>query len=137
QKDQAEEEYIEERKNFYLKKNPKWSSDQALKKAKSITIPEGVYRRKMSDQNALIVIYLMDAKSVFRQETGSEIEDLTKIVDEEGIDLNIPLVGFVIGFPPIEPDPGAEYVKGDFELSDDEDEDMDKEEASILEGSSS
>ncbi|MDA7608145.1 Z1 domain-containing protein [Akkermansiaceae bacterium] len=131
---QAENDYIEERKNFYLQKNPNWSSDQALKKAKAITIPEHVYRRKMSDRNALIVIYLLDAESVFRQDQeGSEDKDLKKVLDKEGIDLDIPLVGYAIGFPPINPDPGAEYVTGDYDRADNNDQDIDKDDDPLLE----
>jgi hypothetical protein len=42
------------------------------------------------------------------------------MVEREEIDLNIPLVGFAIGFPPIEPDPGGVYVHGNYGFEEDE-----------------
>ena len=119
---EAENEFRLERKIYYARKNPNWSSTQAKEKADSITIPEKIYREKMSDKNALIVIYLLDSKSVFLQEEGQEDEELAEIVITDGIDLDIPLVGYAIGIPPINPDPGGTYVKGDYDIADDDDE---------------
>ena len=76
-------------------------------------------------------MYLLDTRSVFRQEEGSEDAELAEVETEEGIDLNIPLVGYAIGFPPIDPDPGGTYLKGDYNLSDDEDEEVDEEDTSL------
>jgi hypothetical protein len=117
----AESTFRQGRKKLYLKRNPDWTPAQAEEKANSITIPEKVYREKMSDSTALIVIYLIDTQSVFLQEEGSEDVKLAKIVVEDGIDLNIPLVGYAIGIPPITPDPGGTYVRGDYDISDDYD----------------
>jgi hypothetical protein len=45
---------------------------------------------------------------------------LKTIIESEGIDLNIPLIGYAIGFPPIEPDPGGVYVHGNYGFEEDE-----------------
>ena len=109
-----------------MKKNPDWSEEMALKKASKVTIPERVYRERIPDSNALVVIYLIDAQSVFLQEEGQEDSEMETLVETEGIDLNIPLVGYAIGIPPIDPDPGGTYVKGDYDITDDEDEEVEE-----------
>ena len=79
----------------------------------------------MSDQEAILLIYLFDSHHVFRQEVGKEDQDLEfkEMVKEYNFDLSIPLIGYAIGFPPIEPDIGGNYVQGDYDLKlDEEDE---------------
>ena len=66
--------------------------------------PERIYREKMKDSDGLLVIYLMDLKAIFY---NSELE--TK-ANNENIDLNIPLVGFAIGIPPLKVNIGGEYL---------------------------
>jgi hypothetical protein len=121
---EAENSFIQERKNYYLLKNPEWSPERALKEAQSLTIPERVYRERMSDQNALILIYLLDAKHVFCRDEGDS--ELAEIAQKEGIDWNIPLVGYAVGFPPIHPDPGVTYLKGDYDLADEDTDELDE-----------
>ena len=45
---------------------------------------------------------------------------MKSIIEADGIDLNIPLIGYAIGFPPIEPDPGGVYVHGNYGIEDEE-----------------
>ena len=85
----------------------------------------------MSDSTALIVVYLLDSQAVFLQEKGQADAELANIVDTEGIDLNTPLVGYAIGIPPIDPDPGGTYVKGDYDIADDEDEAVEEEDDGV------
>ncbi|CAN1524057.1 Putative endonuclease, Z1 domain containing protein [Spirosomataceae bacterium] len=66
--------------------------------------PERIYREKMKDSDGLLVIYLMDLKAIFY---NSELE--TK-ANNENIDLNIPLVGFAIGIPPLKVNIGGQYL---------------------------
>ena len=117
----AEQNFIQKRKKKFIQSN-KLSEEEALKKAQKIHIPEYVYREQMSDQNALLIIYLIDLHYVFLQEKGKENQKLKQMVKDEGYDLNIPLVGYALAFPPIYPDPGGEYLQGDYNLVDDEDE---------------
>jgi hypothetical protein len=57
---------------------------------------------------------------VFLQETGNIDTDLKEFVEKEKIDLNIPLIGYAMGFPPIEPDPGGVYVHGNYGFEEEE-----------------
>lgn len=118
----AENEFFDDRRKYYQKKNPEWSKHQVNEQAEKVTIPERVYREKMTDQEGLLVIYILDSFYVFRQEKGKEDAKLKEIVESEGIDLNIPLIGYAIAFPPIEPDPGGVYVHGNYEFEEDVDE---------------
>ncbi|MBK9591015.1 MAG: hypothetical protein IPO32_05760 [Crocinitomicaceae bacterium] len=75
----------------------------------------------MNDQEALLVIYALDPYYVFRQEKGEEVDvEFKKMVEDDNIDLEIPLIGYAIGFPIIEPDPGGVYLKGDYGIEDEE-----------------
>lgn len=116
----AEKEFIDNRKNYYKEKYPEWSEAQVKKKAEEVNIPERVYREKMTDQEGLLVIYILDSYYVFLQEQGREDAQLKALIQSEGIDLNIPLIGYAIGFPPIDPDPGGVYVHGNYGFEEDE-----------------
>lgn len=46
-------------------------------------------------------------------------------MDNEDISLDVPLVGYAIGYPPIEEDIGGVYMRGDYDLDDiEEDEEL-------------
>ncbi len=116
----SEKEFIDNRRKYYREKYPEWTEKQVNKKAEEVNIPERVYREKMTDQEGLLVIYILDSYYVFLQENGKEDSQLKAIVESEGIDLNIPLIGYAIGFPPIEPDPGGVYVHGNYGFEEEE-----------------
>jgi len=116
----AEKEFIDNRRKYYQEKYPEWTEKQVNKKAEEVNIPERVYREQMTDQEGLLVIYILDSYYVFLQEKGREDSYLKAIVEREGIDLNIPLIGYAIGFPPIEPDPGGVYVHGNYGFEDED-----------------
>ncbi|MBB6611780.1 Z1 domain-containing protein [Pontibacter sp. Tf4] len=117
---EAEAEFIQEKKTSILRKDPTLSEAAALAKAEKTTVPERVYRERMTEQEGLLVIYLFDAHYVFLQEKGSEDPEFRKMVEDEGYDLDIPLVGYAIGFPPIKDDPGGIYMQGDYDLDTDD-----------------
>lgn len=110
----AKVEFQQEREEYYkeVKKYPDY-----VKRAQSVTIPERVYREAMSDDHGLLVVYLMDLKFVFLE--GQNDTDMDDFVNANAINTAIPLIGYAIGFPPISPDPGGEYVHGDYDLDDD------------------
>jgi hypothetical protein len=116
----AEKEFIDNRRKYYQEKYPEWTEKQVNKKAEEVNIPERVYREKMTDQEGLLVIYILDSYYVFLQENSKEDSQLKAIVESEGIDLNTPLIGYAIGFPPIEPDPGGVYVHGNYGFEEEE-----------------
>ncbi|BFM43258.1 Z1 domain-containing protein [Flavobacterium sp. CFS9] len=125
---QTEADFRAEQKISILKKNSDLTDDEATKLAKKKTIPERVYREKMSDQEGLLVIYLFDTAEVFRYNDKGADKRLKQMATE--YDLKIPLVGFALGFPPIEPDPGGIYVKGDYNIEDEES-DIDESDSAI------
>jgi hypothetical protein len=130
--EESEKEFIENRRIYYQRKFPDWTKEQVNKKAEDVNFPERVYREKMSDQEGLLVIYILDSYYVFLQEEGKEKDsELKAMIDKEGIDLNIPLIGYAIGFPPIEPDPGGEYVHGNYGIEDEEELELNEEDSEL------
>ena len=130
EKDAAIADFRSQRSANFKLANRDWSTQQAEEAAQKLTIPERVYREKMPPQQGLLIIYLFDSYYTFLQEKGNEDQEFAELVDQERIDLNIPIVGMAIGFPPIEDDPGGRYVHGDYEL--DLDEELDEVEESDL-----
>ena len=118
--EEAEKEFIVNRIQYYEAKYPEWSQVRVQETAEKVNIPERVYREKMTDQEGLLVIYILDSYYVFLQEKGKEDPEMKRFVESEGIDLNTPLIGYAIGFPPIEPDPGGVYVHGNYGFEDEE-----------------
>ncbi len=136
QKKEAVESFYFNKAKEIQRKDKNISTEEALIKAKkSKTIPERCYREKMTENQGLLVIYLFDSEYVFNQkgknsdnlEKNSEglilKEEFKNYIDTNDIDTKIPLVGFAIGFPPMENDPGGVYMQGDYELDIDEGED--------------
>lgn len=120
---EAKREFVENRKQRFIFENDDLSESEAQKKALRVNIPERVYRERMSETEGILLIYLFDSYYTFKQEKGdknvdSEFEDFVK---KEGYNLDIPVVGYAIGFPPIKDDPGGEYLQGDYDLELDED----------------
>ena len=102
-----------------MKKNKNISREEARKNIK--TIPERVYREIIGEDEAVLIVYLFDSHYSFNHAPGKKPDEkFIAYVDDKGIDLNIPLVGYAIGIPPIENDPGGFYSKGDYDLEEDE-----------------
>ncbi|WP_226664452.1 Z1 domain-containing protein [Microbulbifer aggregans] len=116
---QAEDEFKSEKIIEIKSKYPGIADADAQKKVTK-TFPERIYREKMGSHEGLLVIYLFDSYYSFNQEKGKEVGEFSKYVKENDIDLNIPLVGMAMGFPPIQDDPGGIYVQGDYNLELDE-----------------
>ena len=66
--------------------------------------PEKAFREKMKSTDGLLVVFLMDLKSVFHDEF------LVNKANIESIDLSQPLIGFAIGIPPIDSKLGENYL---------------------------
>ena len=60
--------------------------------AREVNPPERIYREKMTDQEGLIVVYILDSHYVFCQEKGKEDGELKSLVDAENIDELITLL---------------------------------------------
>lgn len=93
------------------------------KKAAAASVPERVYREVMTDDHGLLVVYLMDLRSVYMVGSGDEVMD--ELYNGRHIDPSVPLIGYAIGFPPVSPDPGGEYVHGDYDLDEESSEEWD------------
>lgn len=117
---EAEEEFRVAKAKYFLVNDKALTDDAAKERASGINIPERVYREKMKENEGLLIIYLFDSYYSFNQRKGKEDAPFKKLVDNENYDLDIPIIGYAIGFPPIENDPGGEYVKGDYDLDCDE-----------------
>ncbi len=132
----AKENFIKDRAKKLIFNDKSLSSEEAIIKAKlSPRFPERIYRERMSENEGLLIIYLFDSHYSFNQEKDKGNDELfSDYVSEHKHDLNIPLVGYALGFPPIENDPGGEYMQGDYDLNIDEnidDEDYDEEDSSL------
>ena len=114
---EAENKFLEKKNESISKTHEAEEVNKQLKQ----TIPGRVYREQFKEDEALLLIYLLDSHYVFLQEKGKEKSSFTKMVEENNYDLNIPVIGCAIGFPPIEDDPGGIYIQGDYDLKIDED----------------
>lgn len=123
---QAEESFYFNKSKELQKKDSTLSASDALDKARlSKTIPERYYREQMKENQGILVIYLLDTNYVFHQKGKYSKEPKTKVIFKEylinsKINLEIPLVGFALGFPPLNNDPGGVYMQGDYDLDLDE-----------------
>jgi len=106
----ARQAFVDEMTGYYREKGV----PDFARKAAGVSVPERVYREVMSDDHGLLVVYLMDIRSVYMAGAGDEQMD--KLYTGRHIDPSVPLIGYAIGFPPVSPDPGGEYVQGDYEL---------------------
>jgi hypothetical protein len=137
QLEDAKTNFINSKAKKIQKKYPEKSFEEALLDAEKVNIPERCYREKMSENQGLLVIYLFDSQYVFNQNGGNSKDinlknEFKNYVDKNEIDLATPLVGYALGFPPMDPDPGGVYMQGDYDLKIDED--IDSEENDELEG---
>ncbi|MFF5383341.1 Z1 domain-containing protein [Pedobacter suwonensis] len=121
EKAEAVEKFRQERMVALLRENKDWTPEKARSEAEKKTIPERVYREKMSTNEGLMIIYLFDSWYTFLQERDKKDDEFSELVEKHNIDLNIPIVGTAIGFPPIEPDPGGEYLHGDYGFEEEDD----------------
>lgn len=124
---EAEEAFVNEKIDYYEKKG--FSREIAELKASRTTKPERIYRERMNKTQGLLVVYLFDPVYVFNQEDKRKNDQgynkFNELVDNEDISLDVPLVGYAIGYPPIEEDIGGVYMRGDYDLDDiEEDEEL-------------
>ena len=116
----AEREFIDQKRQAFIQGG--MGIEEAQTKAQSITIPERVYRERCPESRAVLLIYLFDSYYSFNQEDGSNDNKFKSFVENEGYDLRTPLVGYAIGFPPIEDKRlGGTYVQSTYDHLIDED----------------
>ena len=112
------ENYQTEQVQVLLNNDKNLSDAEAKKIVVKKTIPERVFREKMSPENGVLIVYLFDTYYSLPNEQTDDSGKYARWVNDNGIDLNIPLVGLALGFPPIsrKKDPCGTYVKGDYKL---------------------
>ena len=129
QKDEAKEKFYSYKAKELQKKDASLSFEDSKIQAKRQfkTIPERYYREKMKDGSGLLLIYLFDSRYAFNELGGSKLKEQDHVrkefasyVLENNIDLNTPLVGYAIEFPPLSEEIGGEYMQGDYKLDIDE-----------------
>jgi hypothetical protein len=105
------------------------SAGAAKQEASKTTIPERVYRECIPEAQAVLLIYLFDTHYCFNQDDDKADPDqkFSNFIKDGEHDLNVPLVGYAIGFPPISDKKFVgTYMQGDYDLSIDEDFDEDE-----------
>jgi hypothetical protein len=99
--EQAESKFRLLKKLEYIK-DKNLSEEEAEKKAATVTMSDKAYRSVMDDTNGVLVIYLLDLQKVFEVDSGEIDTELTDYKINNGFDnLNIPLIGFALGFPAV------------------------------------
>jgi len=104
-----------------LKKKYSNLSDREIQKKVDNTSPsEKVFRRKMSEDEGILLIYLMDLEEIFKykKEEVAELNELKNMVDT-----SIPLIGYAIGIPKIDESIGGEYLESIYHIEDESGED--------------
>jgi hypothetical protein len=116
QSKQAGEEFKLEKEKQLLK-TEEFQNDPigAKKKASKTLVPDYQYRKFMSEDTGILLIYPLDLSKVF--ETNDEFssldykDSLLKFgQDHRLLDLKIPLIGFALGFPDIRDVEGGSFV---------------------------
>ena len=116
QKKNAESEFKIKIENELLN-DPKNPMDPltAKKKADKTSIPDFQYRKFMNESTGILMIYPLEISKIF--ETNDKISSVdykNKLKkfghDKDLIDINIPLIGFALGFPDIRGIEAGDYV---------------------------
>lgn len=114
--EEAEGRFVANKEVELRARHRDWSAEKIAIEARKIKIPEWVYRECIPDTEGVLIIYLIDIVSVFRLEDEKD-KSLANLAKELGITKSSPpLVGYAVGIPPIEPDPGGEYLKGNYDI---------------------
>jgi hypothetical protein len=102
---------INQAKTDFIKiKNPQALEEEIKDLTKKSNFPENIYRRRIPETEGLLVIYLMDLKKIYFD------DELKGVATNDDLNLDIPLVGYAIGIPPIEESVGGTYLLNKFIL---------------------
>jgi len=115
----------------YQSKYKNLSKSEIQNKVDKTSVPEKVFRGKMTDEEGVLIIYLLDLQSVFKY-ANKENPELNAL--KNSVDTNIPLIGYAIGIPEINSNIGGTYLESTFHQEQDDEGDEDfKEYEGILE----
>lgn len=87
----------------------------AKKKAAETMVPDFQYRKFMDETTGILMIYPLELSKVFetndKDSSGEHKDKLKKYGEQKGLtSLNIPLIGFALGFPDIRDVEGGNFV---------------------------
>jgi hypothetical protein len=131
--DTATKDFQEQLYKDLQKKYPNVSNSEIENRVKRTGVPEKIFRRKMTDEEGVLIIYLMDLDAIFKNKEGPiyGVEDLKNTIDTK-----VPLIGYAIGIPEIDSNIGGNYLESTFHK--DEDDNIENEEfedyIEVLEG---
>jgi len=125
----AEEIFYQNKAKELQKKSNNLTIDEALNQVrkKIKNVPDTAYRSMFTENDAVLVIYLLDSEYAFNQKSRTSIdkdlkEKFLQYINNNGINTSIPLVGYAIGFPPMETEVGGEYMQYDDKIDDEPEE---------------
>jgi len=110
---EAETEFRIEKEKELLFKKYKDDPVAARKKAKTTMIPDFQYRKFMDESTGVLMIYPLELNKVFDDNVSSKAyqEKLREFGKKQELaGLNIPLIGFALGFPDIRDVEGGSFV---------------------------
>jgi hypothetical protein len=116
QREQAIYEFRMEREKQLLEtKEFQHNPDGAKKKAADTMVPDFQYRKFMSETTGILMIYPLDLSMVFETDDQKSSDEYKKLLKKYGqekelINLDIPLIGFALGFPDIRDVEGGNFV---------------------------
>ena len=96
---------------------PNISEDEIQKKIQKTGAPEKIFRRKMTDEEGVLIIYLMDLESIFKDRKGIIAGSDTL---RESLDTRIPLIGYAIGIPDVGNSIGGNYLESTFHINEED-----------------
>lgn len=100
------------------------SDSEIQKKVDKTGVPEKVFRKKMTDEEGVLIIYLMDLESVFKYK-NEEVPVLNEL--KKTIDTTVPLIGYAVGVPEVDSNIGGNYLESKFHTEEVEEEDGEQE----------
>ncbi|TNF03367.1 MAG: hypothetical protein EP326_02440 [Deltaproteobacteria bacterium] len=99
EKEAAKNDFIDDKIRDLMSKSA-ISRAKAREQAESMAVPDKYYRSKFGDNRGLLMVYLIDLQSIRETSRGVVDNDINNFFEANGLgNLNIPLIGFALGFP--------------------------------------
>ncbi len=118
----ATDEFKKAKNKDYKIKFPHLPEHEIEKKVNETDAPEKSFRRKMSSEEGVVLIYLIDLESIFihDKKENNELDSL-----KNSVNTDIPLIGYAIGIPEVDPSIGGNYLESNFHKDESEKDDED------------
>ena len=115
QKTQAVSEFRKRKEIEFSQKYKNESEEEIRQRAKKVSVPDFEYRKYMDESTGLLIIYPIQLDTVFEtidsKSSKEHKERLKKYEEQKGLtNLNVPLIGYAIGFPDVRGVSGGTYV---------------------------